>query len=78
MDLKQIFQTFYQQCDIKKEIEEHSVMLNNENKGISMINNETIEQLIQYLMMKAFSKGAETSLEMLKKSTKFDEKLAQA
>lgn len=78
MDLNQIFQTFYQQCDIKKEIEEHSVMLNNENKGISMINNETIEQLIQYLMMIAFSKGAETSLEMLKKSTKFDEKLAQA
>jgi hypothetical protein len=74
MDMTEVFQTFYQQCDIKKEIEEHSVILNNDNKGIRMINDEIIEQLIQYLMLKSFAKGSEATMEIMKNITKFDKK----
>jgi len=43
-----------------------------------VIKDESFESLIKLLMLKAFARGSEFSLEMMKKITKFDEKLAEA
>jgi hypothetical protein len=74
MDMTEVFNTFYQQCDIKKEIEEYSIMLKDDKPGIRVIKDDIIEQLIQHLMLKSFVKGSEATMEMMKNITKFDKK----
>jgi hypothetical protein len=78
MDLNKIFETFYQHCDVKKEIELHSLMLKNDTPGIRMIKDDTFEEMIRFLMLKSFAKGAKSTLESLKKVSKFEDKLAEA
>jgi hypothetical protein len=74
MDMTEVFNTFYQQCDVKKEIEEYSIMLKDDKPGIRVIKDDIIEQLIQHLMLKSFVKGSEATMEMMKNITKFDKK----
>jgi hypothetical protein len=74
MDMNEVFNTFYQECDVKKEIEECSIMLTDDKPDIRVIKDETIEQIIQHLMLKSFVKGSESTLEMMKKIIKFDNK----
>lgn len=76
--MSKVFETFYQQCDVKKEIQNCSIMLKDDNPSIRVIKDETTEEVIKVLMLKSFAKGAEFSLDMIKKLSKFDDKLAEA
>lgn len=77
MEMTNDFEKFYKECEVIKEIREHSIILEYDIKK-RVIKDESFESLIKLLMLKAFVRGSEFSLEMIKKITKFDEKLAEA
>ncbi|MFO0089958.1 MAG: hypothetical protein ACK518_04080 [bacterium] len=78
MEMTNDFEKFYKECDVLKEIREHSIILQDDKPSIRVIKDESFEDVIKLLMLKSFARGAEFSLQMMKKITKFDEKLAQA
>jgi hypothetical protein len=78
MEITNDFEKFYKECEVIKEIREHSIILEDDKPSIRVIKDESFESLIKLLMLKAFARGSEFSLEMMKKITKFDEKLAEA
>jgi hypothetical protein len=78
MEMTNDFEKFYKECEVIKEIREHSIILEDDKPSIRVIKDESFESLIKLLMLKAFARGSEFSLEMMKKITKFDEKLAEA
>jgi hypothetical protein len=77
MEMTNDFEKFYKECEVIKEIRKHSIILEYDIKK-RVIKDESFESLIKLLMLKAFVRGSEFSLEMMKKITKFDEKLAEA
>lgn len=78
MEMTNDFEKFYKECDVLKEIREHSIILQDDKPSIRVIKDESFEDVIKLLMLKSFARGSEFALEMIKKITKFDEKLAQA
>jgi hypothetical protein len=56
IDMSKVFETFYQQCDVKKEIQNCSIMLKDDNPSIRVIKDETTEEVIKVLMLKSFAK----------------------
>jgi hypothetical protein len=78
MEMTNDFEKFYKECDVIKEIHEHSIILHDDKPSIRVIKDESFEDVIKLLMLKSFARGSEFALEMMKKITKFDEKLAQA
>jgi hypothetical protein len=78
MEMKECFNKLYEELDVKKELLTHSISLSNDREDVRVISMEIFEKLAQFLMLNSFAKGAEFSLEMIKKSSKFDDKLAEA
>jgi hypothetical protein len=78
MEMTNDFEKFYKECEVIKEIHEHSIVLDDSKPSIRVMKDESFESLIKLLMLKSFARGSEFSLEMMKKITKFDDKLAEA
>jgi hypothetical protein len=78
MEMTNDFEKFYEDCDVLKEIHNCSIILEDDKPSIRVIKDESFEQVIKVLMLKSFAKGSEFTLEMIKKISKFDDKLAKA